>query len=257
MKDRIYIATFSENAIDVIKKYGLNIELNDLCISENLDEDKVQNTIAAMEQEISDSGARSAIAHGPFTEIIPASIDHRAVELGLKRLDEAYEACRRMGVSRMVAHTGFLPLIYFKEWNHDKSVWFWKKYMEDKPEDFTIYVENVFEDEPLMLKKLIEEIDDPRVKLCLDVGHANAATLPDYDILDWIRILGPHIGHFHLHNNDGAADSHGPVHEGAMDMEVVLSAIQAHCSPDVTMTIESRTCAESADWICRYAEKNR
>ena len=37
MKDRIFVATFSENAVSVIRSYGVGIELNDLCISENLD----------------------------------------------------------------------------------------------------------------------------------------------------------------------------------------------------------------------------
>ena len=213
MKDRIYLATFSEKAVETAGRLGLKLELNDLCISENLDGDKIENTLAEMKRELAASGSPDAIVHGPFTEIIPASIDHRAVDLGMQRLEEAYQACRSLGLGRMVVHTGYLPALYFKEWNHEKSVWFWKKYMEDKPSDFRIYIENVFEDEPLMLKKLVEEIADPRVSLCLDVGHANAVTCPEYDIYDWIRILGSHIGHFHLHNNDGTRDSHGPLNE--------------------------------------------
>ena len=204
MKEQIYVATFSENAIDVIREYGFNIELNDLCISENLDPEKVRSTMAEMEREITESGAEKAIIHGPFTEIIPASIDHRAVELGLNRLNE------------------------------DHAV-----------------VENVFEDEPLMMKELVEELDDPRIQICLDVGHANAVTCEDYDIHDWVRILGPLIGHFHLHNNDGKDDLHGPLESGTMDMAKILASIRNHCRPDVTMTIESRTCASSAEWICR------
>ena len=90
MKDKICIATFSENAVEVIARYGLGIELNDICISEALDADQEENTIRAMRKEISDSQAKNVIMHGPFTEIIPASIDHRAVELGLTRINEAY-----------------------------------------------------------------------------------------------------------------------------------------------------------------------
>ncbi len=71
MKDQIYVATFSENAIDVIRENGFNIELNDLCISENLDPEKVRDTMEEMKREITASGADKAIIHGPFTEIIP------------------------------------------------------------------------------------------------------------------------------------------------------------------------------------------
>lgn len=249
MKDNLYIATFSENALSVIRRHGLSIELNDLCISENLDQERVRDTMDTMRRELVESGAKKTIIHGPFTEIIPASIDHRAVELGLTRLNEAHAVAEKLGINRMVVHSGYMPLLYFKEWHKEKSLFFWKKFMEDKPEDFIIYIENVFEDEPVMMKEIIEDLADPRIQICLDVGHANAVTSVEYDIYDWIRILGPMIGHFHLHNNDGKTDLHGPLESGAMDMEAVLSAIRTHCSPDVTMTIESRTCASSAEWM--------
>jgi len=249
MREKIYIATFSENAVEVIGRFGLGIELNDACISEYLDSDKVEQTIETMKSEIRDSGADRVILHGPFTEIIPASIDHRAVSMGMERLEEAYQVCRRMGIHRMVVHSGYMPLLYFKDWHHQKSVDFWRHFMENKPEDFNICIENVFEDEPFMMKKLAEELSDSRISLCLDVGHANAVTAPEHDILEWIEVLGRDIGHFHLHNNDGTRDAHGPVYQGTMDMKKILAAIEKHCRPDVTMTIESRTCEDSVRWL--------
>ena len=252
MREQIYIATFSENAIDVIRNNGFNIELNDLCISENLDPEKVRETMSEMKQEIADAGAERAIIHGPFTEIIPASIDHRAVDLGLTRLNEAHAVAEKLRIKKMVVHSGHMPLLYFKEWHKEKSLYFWQEFMKDKPEDFVIYIENVFEDEPLMMKEIIEELNDSRIQICLDVGHANAVTCEDFDIHDWIRILGPMIGHFHLHNNDGKEDLHGPLDRGTMDMIAVLDSIKTYCRPDVTMTIESRTCASSAAWIIQH-----
>ncbi len=252
MKDRLYIATFSDRAVEVAAKYGLGIELNDTCISEALDTEQTVHTLAAMKRELAEAKAKNAILHGPFTEIVPASIDHRAVELGRTRLEEAYQMCSMLGLHRMVVHSGFYPLIYFKAWHQEKSVLFWKKFLEDKPADFTILIENVFEDEPMMMQDLIRAIDDPRAKICLDVGHANVCTMSDYTVCDWISVLGREIGHFHLHNNDGTRDAHGPVHQGAMDMQLVLKTIADCCNSDVTMTIESHTCEESAAWLCEY-----
>ena len=157
----------------------------------------------------------------------------------------------------MAVHSGYMPLLYFKEWHHEKSVFFWKKFMEHKPADFHIYIENVFEDEPVMMKKLIEDIGHPQVHLCLDIGHANAVTSEAYTVYDWIEILGEHIGHFHLHNNNGREDLHGSLTEGTMDMEKVLDCIDRCCCEDVTLTIESRSCEDSAVWICKYAEKQK
>lgn len=269
MNDRLYIATFSEGCIETAKKYGLGIELNDICISEYLDDERVEDTICTMEKELENAGlcrfcedgavtafdSEKVIMHGPFTEIIPASIDHRAVSLGLERLEEAYRVCRRMGIGRMVVHSGYMPLLYFKEWHLEKSIDFWTRFMADKPSDFTIYIENVFEDEPMMMKQLAEGLHDPRIQLCLDIGHANAMTLPAYTAQDWVRELGPYIGHFHLHNNNGQKDQHDSVQNGSMDMTAILDTIAAHCSNRVTMTIESRACADSTKWLLQYRDK--
>lgn len=252
MRNRIYIATFSENAVSVAKQYGFGIEVNDFCISENLDPERLDQSLASVRCALQAAGVQDAartIVHGPFTEIIPAAIDHRAVELGMERLQQAYGAVRSLGIRRMVVHSGYMPLLYFKDWHHEKSVRFWRSYMADKPADFRLYIENVFEDEPLMMRRLVQAIGDSRVRLCLDVGHANAMMTAEYHILDWIRLLGPWIGHLHLHNNDGESDQHGAFDQGAMDMDAVLDAIETFCGKDVTMTIESRSCESSARWL--------
>lgn len=259
-KDSVCIATFSEKAVDIIRKYGLGIELNDLCISENLDPENLPETCRSIEAEIRSGGAEQhlIIAHGPFTEICPASIDHRAVEMGRKRLDEAWDVLQRFGIHRMVVHTGYIPLIYHPQWQLEKSIEFWGDFMKDKPEDFQLYIENVFEDSPELQRELICGLDDPRIQVCLDVGHACVVTRPEYSVCDWIRQLGPYIGHFHLHNNDGKQDLHNPLQEGILDMQRVLEEIRRCCRTDVTMTIESRTCESSAAWLlqqCRPANR--
>lgn len=251
-KQKIYIATFSEDAVAVSAEYGFGLELNDICISEYLDAEKVDETINTMEKELSDAGITDrseVIMHGPFTEIIPASIDHRAVDFGLARLEEAYAVCKRMGINRMVVHSGYMPLLYFKEWHLEKSLYFWKKFMTDKPGEFQLYIENVFEDEPVMMKALIDGLNDARIGVCLDVGHAHAMSGADYPVAEWIRLLGQRIAHLHLHNNDGTADKHGELIDGTLNMEEILSLVSNYCGGDVTMTIESRKCRKSAVWL--------
>lgn len=121
--------------------------------------------------------------------------------------------------------------------------------MKDKPAGFTLLVENVLEDEPFMLGDMMKKINDPRIKLCLDTGHANAMTRKDISVDKWIRHLGLHIGHFHLHNNYGDRDSHGTFCDGSLDMENIFSAIEKHCADDVTFTIEARDCGSCAEWL--------
>lgn len=248
LKNRVFIATFSKDAIDVIRDNQLNIEINDTCISEALDRENMANTRRTIRQEILESEAGEVIFHGPFTEIHPGAIDHRIVEAGRKRLEEAYELMRDIGSKKMVVHTGWIPFIYFPNWQVEKSIAFWKSFMEDKPKDFHIYIENVLEDEPNMLKEIVEGVADERVKICLDIGHANAMT-KGLDVYRWVEFMGKDIGHFHIHNNYGEEDDHLELGDGSLDFEKIFDVIENYCNDDVTFTIESRDCAGSVKWL--------
>ena len=98
-------------------EYGLGLEFNQTCISEALDKENREALLAEMRA----LKGRDYILHGPFTEIYPAAIDRRAREMARERLEEAFEVCKALGVKRMVVHNGWLPFIYFKEWQAEKA----------------------------------------------------------------------------------------------------------------------------------------
>ncbi len=252
MKNKLFIATFSEGALKVAKDFGVGLEINHTCISEELDPSNRRNLLAQIRKDIAAAGVSDPsglFLHGPFTEIHPAAIDYRARQMGMERLNEAYEVAAALGINRMVVHTGWIPFIYFKSWQAEKGAEFWQKFMSDKPSDFHIYVENVLDDEPYMLLDMMKRIDNPSIKLCLDTGHANATTSPELPVEKWIEVLGSHIGHFHLHNNDGTGDSHSPFDCGSMDMNSIFSAINKFCDDDVTLTIEARDARACLCWL--------
>lgn len=252
MRNKLFIATFSEDALNVAKDFGVGLEINHTCISEDLDSSNRRNLLEQIREDIAAAGVSEPsglFLHGPFTEIHPAAIDYRARQLGMERLNEAYEAAAALGINRMVVHTGWLPFIYFKGWQAEKGAEFWQKFMSDKPSDFRIYVENVLEDEPYMMLDMMRQIDHPAIKLCLDIGHANATTPPELPVEKWIEVLGTHIGHFHLHNNDGTGDSHSAFDRGSMDMNSIFSAIDDFCEDDVTLTIEARDARACLEWL--------
>lgn len=246
-RQRLYAATFSDNYIEAVRDYGCGMEINHTCISQCLD-DKTE-LIGSITADIKNTGAKRLILHGPFTEIHPAAIDHCARDLGMMRLNQAYEVAAHFGINKMVVHTGWMPFIYFKSWQAEKGAYFWQKFMEDKPSGFTVCVENVLEDEPYMLLDMMKKISDPRIRLCLDTGHAHAMTVPDIPVEKWIETLGPYIAHFHLHNNDGTGDDHRPFGEGTMDMTNILKKIDNCCPEDATLTIESRQCLPCLQWL--------
>ncbi|MBQ4650424.1 MAG: sugar phosphate isomerase/epimerase [Firmicutes bacterium] len=246
-RKRLYAATFSDNYTEAIRDFGCGMEINHTCISELLDD--VPGLITNITADIEKTGADRLILHGPFTEIHPAAIDYRARDLGMVRLNEAYKVCEYFAIKKMVVHTGWMPFIYFKSWQAEKGASFWQKFMADKPGDFTICVENVLEDEPYMMLDMMKQISDPRIKVCLDIGHAHAMTSADIPVKKWIEVLGPYISHFHLHNNNGSGDDHRPFDEGTMDMVNILKTIDNYCPEDATLTIEARQCLPCLQWL--------
>jgi len=246
IRDKLYIATYAENSLEVIRNYGIGMESNHICITECLDDG---NTIKELVNDMDYCDCKDKlIIHGPFTEIIPMGIDRKLVDAGMERLNEAAEFAINAGSKRMVVHTGLITEMYYDVWHIEKSTEFWTRFIKDKPSDFKIYIENVFETSPEALREIIDNINDPRVGICLDVGHANAMK-KDYDVYKWIKILGKRIKHFHIHNNEGIKDSHRPLGDGELDYHRVLESILSNCDEDVTYTIESMNCIDSIKWL--------
>ena len=120
----------------------------------------------------------------------------------------------------------------------------------------TLALENVMESSPETLVQIAAGVDDPRLSLCLDVGHANTcvSTTPP---LDWVAPMSPWLRHVHLHNNEGDTDLHQPLGEGSIPMEAVLDAV-LRAAPEATFTIENQDCLPSLVWLAEkgYIEEH-
>jgi len=260
MKRDIFLATFSYNATKEIAEFGIGIEYNHFCISKWLDDEVIDDTLDRMrrqavkcgvafaeEEKGADPDPAKAIVHGPFTDMAPAAFDHIFREQTRLRLEQAAAASGRLGLNRMVVHSGYVPMVFDPDWHVKESIGFWWDYLGDRPEDFSLYLENVMDEEPEMLLDIVKGVDDPRMGICLDVGHVNIVS--ETPVTGWIEKLGPHIRHLHLHNNDGARDKHAPFDQGTLDMSEILRAVDSCCPGETTLTVESRECHESIAWL--------
>lgn len=250
IRERLYIATYATNSLDVIRSNGLGMESNHVCITEHLNKENIDETYREIGKDVNYCGCKDKlILHGPFTEIIPMGIDKRIVMTGMERLNEAAALGIKIGAKKMVVHTGLIPQMYFDEWHIEKSSMFWSEFISNKPKDFELVIENVFENSPKALKEIIDNIDDSRVGICLDIGHAHAVE-KQYGAQDWVSYLGNRIKHFHIHDNSGGGkDLHGPLGSGTIDYMSVFKSIEENCSSDVTFTIESMNCEDSVKWL--------
>lgn len=257
MRERLYIASVSQDAARLAAEYGIGLELDHYCTAENMDGPMAEQVHQQVLTEI-DQAARERrgereeqlplIFHAPFNELHPAAIDPKIKAIAYQRYQQAYcLAKERYQIHKMIVHSGYMPYVYYKVWHQEKSVEFWERYMEDKPENFTICIENVLEDEPNMMVEIVEKLQRPNVKLCLDLGHANCMSrLPAEE---WIRVMGPRIGHLHIHNNDGTHDQHNALSKGTLDMERILEDIDRYCEKTATITIESLDGRASLQWL--------
>ena len=144
-------------------------------------------------------------------------------------------------------HSGFIPRVYFPEWFVPESGSFWRELLPELPSGMTVYLENVMETGPELLRDIAESVNDPRLRLCLDVGHAFSHN-PELPLTTWIDILAPHLAHVHIHNNDGKTDLHRPLGQGSIDMRAVIDTIQT-LAPEATFTVENMLAAPSVDWL--------
>lgn len=280
IKDRLYIATVCAEHREIMDNYDIGVELDQCCQAERMDAPLKEETCAEIEEllelvqstsscdaktqilgSMQASGEkRNCILHAPFSEIFPAAIDPLARKLAMQRLQQAAGFALKYGAEKMVVHSGWVPLIYFKEWQEDRAVEFWEEFGESdklKKENrqtgaLKIVIENVMDDEPYMLAKMMERIKNPNIRLCLDVGHAACVGSTPAD--EWLEVMAPYLEHLHIHNNDGTHDWHKPVFDGIVDMEKFLDKAIELCTPDTTFTIESLEGLSSMQWLktCGY-----
>ena len=230
----VNLATIDGNAFSLAEKYGLGLELDEFCTAMNMDD---LARFAELDAEVRSFGARARIFHAPYNELFPCAIDPKIRAVARQRLEQAYQLAGSYSVSRMVCHGNYVPNLYFPVWYVEQSIGFWKDFLSDKPADFRLYLENVLEPEPELLRDIVAGVDDPRCRLCLDVGHANVGCVSDVPVDRWLSVCAPLLGHLHLHNNDRSWDWHRPLSDGCIDCAALIPQI-LDLAPDATVTLE-------------------
>lgn len=245
IKDRLYISTVAGDARETALRYGVGLELAEFCTAMNMDAPLFAEWDAKARANM--AGAARFTFHAAFNELCPAAIDPLVLGVAKRRYRQSYDLMRAYGVRRMVAHSGYVPLVYFKGYFVERSVEFWREFLADKPDDFRLHLENVLEDEPDMLREIVKRVDDARFSLCLDIGHANTI-VSELPVLDWIDRCGDRIGHVHIHNNYRDWDHHNALGDGLIDMRAAMRRLTA-LPGERTYTVESIDGAASAAWL--------
>lgn len=241
-RENLYISTIAPDALPMARKYGLGIEIAEFCTAWNMDErfDLVDETLKMMLNGISNT-----TLHGPFNELFPCAIDKKARELAAFRYRQAIDLAKRYGSAKVVIHGGYNGWIYYPVWYTEQSILFWKGFLKEDL-GVEIVLENVLEREPAWILDIIKGVDDPRLRMCLDIGHVNAYS--NISVMDWLEACAPYISHFHIHNNDGTRDQHNALNDGRIPMKEFLARAEELC-PDATYTLELMKAEDSVRWL--------
>jgi len=242
-RERLYISTVASDDAAAAREFGLGLEIAEYCTAWNMDE-HFEETHAIVSEKL--SGVKNRLFHAPYNELFPCAIDLKARQLARDRYRQAIDLAIAYGAGKVIIHGGHNPWLYYPVWYVEQSIPFWRDFMNAVPEGIELCLENVLEDEPYMLRDIVKAVDHPQLRLCLDIGHANAySKIP---VTQWLRDFAPWVSHFHIHNNPGGKDAHQPLFDGTIQMAELLSLAGELC-PDATYTMEVMEAKSSVRWL--------
>ena len=133
LRQRLHLSGMDSRAADMARARGLGFEITEFCWAPRLEQ---SDAVALVRRQI--EGVRHLWLHAPFAELSPCSIDPLVRATALHRFLQTIETAQALGVTRLVVHGGFIPLVYFPEWFVEQSVLFWRELLADVPEGMVL-----------------------------------------------------------------------------------------------------------------------
>ena len=167
--------------------------------------------------------------HAPFMDLSPGGVDSKIKKSTLERLDQTLEVGAIFTPRLIVFHPGY------NKWFFDNNVDLWLENslvtwsgLLRKAEQLNIplAVENIFEEEPSSLHKLISKLNSPYFNFCFDTGHFNLFS--NVTMEEWFISLGSFIKEVHLHDNNKHADDHLPLGDGEIDFPLFFKLLKKY-----------------------------
>ncbi len=173
------------------------------------------------------------VVHGPFLDICIHSSDSTIRAASDKRIRQVCDIAVALGAKAIILHTNLIPNFYAAAYRQgwvDRNEAYLKALLKDYP-TLSVYMENMFDEEPDCLLALARRMDGQRFGICLDVAHAHISKT---DLFQWIALCIPYTAHYHLNDNHGKLDEHLPVGNGNIPWKQVLPNLR----PDASVLLE-------------------
>lgn len=153
--------------------------------------------------------------------------------LTFKEIKDSHLKCltvaTELGTKTLIVHSTYIPGLTnwkYKDWlNFQIELWGCIA-SEAQKNGITVAIENIVDERPSSLIDVIEAVNLPNLKVCIDFGHLNLITTSRTP-LEWIEDLKDHLYYTHIHNNNGRYDSHSSIDNGTINYNLVFKKLLA------------------------------
>lgn len=232
---------------DLAERFDLTYEVLELSGPLVLNRDERPDEII---ERYRNSGRVTSL-HGCFIDVNPGSGDILFRRLSCQRMRESCELAKYLGAKNVVFHSGcetFLRGAYLRSWA-DKTAEFLDQLASEY--DFDFFVENSMDVDPVPIVELMRRIDNPRVGVCLDIGHVEYSRV---SLEEWFEALEGRIGYLHLSDNQGLFDDHLPVGQGCIEWKKA-DRLWRTLGQGIPVTIEANT-IEDVELSLKYLKQH-
>lgn len=245
MVDRAFLSAGRDNiqeCVDLACQYGMGIEVMAFAFPDVLDSNWVQ--LLSNYKVMLAPVTGGLTIHGPFMDMVSGSPDGRINEVCSERYQHAIRIGSELGAEVVVFHANFIGTLHNPEYRHgwhDRNVAFWHPIAEyARQHNITVAIENMWEFDPNIIADVLQEVNHPNLRACLDVGHVHLFSDPEIRFEEWLKCMEPWLVHTHINNNDGRLDVHQALNDGVLNYFKLLNQLRALPSPP-SITLEMYT----------------
>ncbi len=198
-----------------------------------------------------DAAALRPTVHAPFFDLNPGALDPLIRQASAQRLTAALRFAQQLNAHLMVIHPGYDKWRYpnlAETWGDLAAEFFASLLPQAAASDCRLALENIYEETPTTLVRLVETLDSEWFGHCFDTGHWHL--FGRIGMTEWLAAIGPRLMHLHLHDNHGSADEHLPVGAGVIDFAPLRDAL-GKLPHKPSMTLE----AHSAEHLVRSQQE--
>lgn len=179
--------------------------------------------------------------HAPFFDLSPGALDARIRTVTREKLRLAVELIDTFSPRAIICHLNFESNKHgykLDEWFAHAVETFRQLLRMAARHQTTLCLENTYETEPGQHLRMMQALDSPYARICLDVGHLQAFAKCPWQ--EWLPAL-PWVGHLHLHDNQGDTDTHQAIGRGRFDFPGFFAALAQHgVQPNLTLEPHSK-----------------